>query len=206
MYQVLRLNGCQTEGIFRVSADVDEVNSLKNKLDKWELPELSSSMGTFYLIYSFVNSYFVYYLQILDAHAPASLLKLWYRELYEPLIPDILYHECVTTETPQHANDIVNRLPTLNRLVIIISLTSISHVYKLYAVSHFFLFTGAYIPCTFFAIILSARSCGKYKDGFSKFGYGICTQLFKMHIIRSSNNIRKRKKRNGIYADANTAS
>lgn len=26
-----------------------------------------------------------------DAHAPASLLKLWYRELYDPLIPDEFY-------------------------------------------------------------------------------------------------------------------
>ncbi|PSN44409.1 hypothetical protein C0J52_05744 [Blattella germanica] len=70
--EVLRLQGAQTEGIFRVSADVDEVNSLKNRIDHWELPN-----------------------DITDAHAPASLLKLWYRELYEPLIPDSMYTECV---------------------------------------------------------------------------------------------------------------
>lgn len=45
------MNGFQTEGIFRVSADVDEVNTLKSKLDKWELPELSSSMGQFVSIF-----------------------------------------------------------------------------------------------------------------------------------------------------------
>lgn len=52
--EVLRLQGCQTEGIFRVSADVDEVNSLKTKIDHWEVPT-----------------------ETVDAHAPASLLKLW---------------------------------------------------------------------------------------------------------------------------------
>ncbi|KAH7970535.1 hypothetical protein HPB49_009935 [Dermacentor silvarum] len=29
-----------------------------------------------------------------DPHVPASLLKLWYRELHDPLIPAALYQEC----------------------------------------------------------------------------------------------------------------
>lgn len=94
--EVLRLQGCQTEGIFRVSADVDEVNSLKTKIDHWEVPT-----------------------ETIDAHAPASLLKLWYRELYEPLIPDSLYSECVTHhDDPEIALAIVQRLPNLNKLVL----------------------------------------------------------------------------------------
>jgi len=80
-----------------VSADVDEVNALKNRLDHWELPQ---DLAT-------------------DAHAPASLLKLWYRELYEPLIPDVLYNECVNHhDQPEKAVAIVKRLPELNRLVL----------------------------------------------------------------------------------------
>lgn len=43
--QVLLLSGKATEGIFRVSADVDEVNWLKSRLDRWDVPEHKSTMG-----------------------------------------------------------------------------------------------------------------------------------------------------------------
>ncbi|KAB0801536.1 hypothetical protein PPYR_05890 [Photinus pyralis] len=93
--QVLRLHGLSTEGIFRVSADVDEVARLKAQMDRWEISEPS------------------------DAHVPANLLKLWLRELYEPLIPDSLYSECVAEPmTGRRACDLVMRLPTLHRLVL----------------------------------------------------------------------------------------
>ncbi|XP_058129012.1 hornerin isoform X2 [Anopheles coustani] len=95
--QVLLLNGKQTEGIFRVPADVDEVNVLKKQLDCWQFPEDKGTM---------------------DAHTPASLLKLWYRELYDPLIPDELYDECVQTEDPVEAAAIVEKLPKINKLVL----------------------------------------------------------------------------------------
>lgn len=96
--QVLALNGRETEGIFRVSADVDEVNALKAKIDNWELPDAST---------------------LTDAHAPASLLKLWYRELYEPLIPDALYAACVAAGTDFAAcTRALHRLPPINRLVL----------------------------------------------------------------------------------------
>jgi Rho GTPase-activating protein 39 len=55
---------------------------------------------------------------LLDAHAPASLLKLWYRELYDPLIPDALYEECVQTDVPEEANKIIDKLPPINKLVL----------------------------------------------------------------------------------------
>jgi len=41
----LLLNGKQTEGIFRVSADVDEVNCMKNRLDRWDVPDYKNTLG-----------------------------------------------------------------------------------------------------------------------------------------------------------------
>ena len=43
--QVLALSGRDTEGIFRVPADVDEVNALKANVDSWELPDASMLTG-----------------------------------------------------------------------------------------------------------------------------------------------------------------
>jgi Rho GTPase-activating protein 39 len=43
--QILILMGKQTEGIFRVPADVDEILWLKQCIDKWEIPENKSTMG-----------------------------------------------------------------------------------------------------------------------------------------------------------------
>jgi Rho GTPase-activating protein 39 len=42
---ILQLQGKQTEGIFRVPADVDEVMCLKAYVDKWEFPENKGTMG-----------------------------------------------------------------------------------------------------------------------------------------------------------------
>lgn len=80
----------------RVPGDIDEVNSLKLRCDQWMLPA-----------------------DCPDPHVPASLLKLWYRELREPLIPSNLYEECIENHTdPNIAIAIVKRLPEINRLVL----------------------------------------------------------------------------------------
>jgi len=50
----------------RVPGDIDEVNSLKLELDQGKIR---------------VD-------KLHDPHVPASLLKLWFRELEEPLIPE----------------------------------------------------------------------------------------------------------------------
>ncbi|XP_061181121.1 rho GTPase-activating protein 39-like isoform X4 [Saccostrea echinata] len=94
--EVLRYNGAQTEGIFRVPGDIDEVNALKLKCDQWSLPT-----------------------DCVDPHIPASLLKLWYRELYEPLIPAEFYEQCILNyQNPEAAIDVVSKLPDINRLVL----------------------------------------------------------------------------------------
>lgn len=72
---MIRLNGLSTEGIFRVPADMEEVNSVKCRFDQWEMVLCS------------------------DCHTAASLLKLWLRELYEPLVPDDFYEDAITLAT-----------------------------------------------------------------------------------------------------------
>lgn len=49
----------------------------------------------------------------------ASLMKLWYRELEEPLIPMDFYKQCVSNcDDPVAAITVVQSLPELNRLVL----------------------------------------------------------------------------------------
>uniref|UniRef100_H3BHK9 Rho GTPase-activating protein 39 n=1 Tax=Latimeria chalumnae TaxID=7897 RepID=H3BHK9_LATCH len=94
--QVLAHGGAQTEGIFRVPGDIDEVNALKLQVDQWRIPE-----------------------SLADSNIPASLLKLWYRELEEPLIPQKFYKQCISNyENPEAAVAVVHLLPELNRLVL----------------------------------------------------------------------------------------
>lgn len=94
--EVLGLNGDQTEGIFRVPGDIDEVNSLKLQVDQWKIPT-----------------------GLEDPHIPASLLKLWYRELEEPLIPHEFYDECIRHyDNPEAAVTVVMGLPHINKLVL----------------------------------------------------------------------------------------
>ncbi|XP_051515272.1 rho GTPase-activating protein 39-like [Myxocyprinus asiaticus] len=93
---VLALDGAQTEGIFRVPGDIDEVNALKLQVDLWNIPENLS-----------------------DPNIPASLLKLWYRELEEPVIPQSFYKQCISHyEDPDAAISVVQSLPEFNRLVL----------------------------------------------------------------------------------------
>lgn len=50
---------------------------------------------------------------------PASLLKLWYRELEEPLIPHEFYDECINHyDNPEAAVNVVLGLPHINKLVL----------------------------------------------------------------------------------------
>ncbi|KAG7488293.1 hypothetical protein MATL_G00033050 [Megalops atlanticus] len=94
--EVLGLNGDQTEGIFRVPGDIDEVNALKLQVDQWKVPT-----------------------GLEDPHIPASLLKLWYRELEEPLIPHEFYDECISHyDSPEEAVNVVLGLPHINKLVL----------------------------------------------------------------------------------------
>ncbi|XP_065670803.1 rho GTPase-activating protein 39 isoform X2 [Hydra vulgaris] len=92
---ILLHNGLQTEGIFRVPGDIDEVNSLKIHVDNWKVP-----------------------MHMNEPHVAASLLKLWFRDSYEPLIPQRFYDQCIhNCDNTEVCLNIVNSLPALNKLV-----------------------------------------------------------------------------------------
>ena len=55
-----------------------------------------------------------------DPHVLASLLKLWLRELADPLVPDEMYNDCIAeSRDPSACVRIVHRLPTINRRVVL---------------------------------------------------------------------------------------
>uniref|UniRef100_A0A8C2TEL8 Rho GTPase activating protein 39 n=1 Tax=Coturnix japonica TaxID=93934 RepID=A0A8C2TEL8_COTJA len=81
---------------YRVPGDIDEVNALKLQVDQWKIPT-----------------------GLEDPHVPASLLKLWYRELEEPLIPPEFYDRCISHyENPDAAVAVVHSLPRINKMVL----------------------------------------------------------------------------------------
>ena len=95
---ILALGGQRSEGIFRVPGDSDSVSELKLRIDR----------GYYTLE------------QVDDPHVLASLLKLWLRELCDPLVPSEMYNECImSANNPQACVQIVHRLPTINRRVIL---------------------------------------------------------------------------------------
>ncbi|KIK68921.1 hypothetical protein GYMLUDRAFT_236804 [Collybiopsis luxurians FD-317 M1] len=95
---ILALGGTKSEGIFRVPGDGDSVSELKLRIDRG-----------------------YYNLEgVDDPNVLASLLKLWLRELCEPLVPEEMYNECVAnSKDPEACVHIVKRLPTISRRVVL---------------------------------------------------------------------------------------
>ncbi|KAJ3129235.1 hypothetical protein HK100_008764 [Physocladia obscura] len=103
---ILTLNGCKTEGIFRVPGDIDMVNELRIRLERGKYDVTGIS----------------------DPHVASSLLKLWLRELAEPLIPADLYDDCIDigreATIPESEEDVgalayelIGEMPDINRRV-----------------------------------------------------------------------------------------
>lgn len=85
----------RTEGLFRVPADPDQLMTTRARLDVFVIPVVP------------------------DAHVPAGLLKLWLRQLPEPLIPHAFYHRALTSsENPVEVSRLVQMLPLINQLVL----------------------------------------------------------------------------------------
>lgn len=78
---VIRLGGASTEGIFRRAAEVDDVNFFKNELEGGS--------------YGCVSSHNPGGVIVRDPLVVADILKIWLRQMPEPLIPYELYNNCV---------------------------------------------------------------------------------------------------------------
>ncbi|KAH7912259.1 Rho GTPase activation protein [Hygrophoropsis aurantiaca] len=95
---ILALGGTKSEGIFRVPGDSDSVSDLKLRIDRGYYTLSSTS----------------------DPNVLASLLKLWLRELHDPLVPEEMYNDCIThARDPDACVRLVQRLPTINRRVVL---------------------------------------------------------------------------------------
>lgn len=94
---ILLLKGTSTEGIFRVPGFIDEVRMLRMRIERGQ--------------YSIEG--------IHDPSTAASLLKLWLRELTEPVIQSKFYERCLMVGSDvDEAIRILDELPTHNRNVL----------------------------------------------------------------------------------------
>ncbi|KAK6059423.1 RhoGAP domain protein [Cooperia oncophora] len=85
----------RTEGLFRVPADPDQLMATRARLDMFVVPVVH------------------------DPHVPAGLLKLWLRQLPEPLIPHAFYQRALAaSENPSELARLVKILPSINQLVL----------------------------------------------------------------------------------------
>ena len=137
-----------------------------------------------------------------DAHVPASLLKLWYRELYESLIPDELYQECVQyCADPERAVAIVHRLPEFHRLVLS------------YLIRFLQVFRSNYLCLTWNSIfarfpppdLFADRSVFRDQNGRQQLGDGHGAQLPPLQRFGPQSHLRQRPQRNGFHPDTDPA-
>ncbi|KAI1280339.1 Rho GTPase-activating protein 39 [Halotydeus destructor] len=110
---ILKTGGVQTEGIFRIAADSDELSFIKLVIDCINF-DLLESDGDILVLLNHSQE------EPIDVHVFSCLLKQWFRSLAEPLIPYHLYETCLeAASSPREATAIVTeRLPKLNKLVL----------------------------------------------------------------------------------------
>ncbi|KAJ1498090.1 Rho GTPase activating protein 39 [Coelomomyces lativittatus] len=139
---VLHLQGPSVEGLFRVPADPTLVYMLKTQLEFHRYPP--GVLATVPTPTSWTSSTAPPlpssgllltqgpgkdsggggggggggpWMTRIDPHVPAAVLKLWLRELLEPLIPDTLYDECLAhaqMDDPKRSVMFLKKLPRLH--------------------------------------------------------------------------------------------
>ncbi|CAG5094744.1 Oidioi.mRNA.OKI2018_I69.XSR.g13831.t1.cds [Oikopleura dioica] len=96
--EIIRLGGFTTEGIFRLPGEIDKVHALKTQVEDYEIVDTSS----------------------VDCHVACSLLKLWFRELSEPIFPLSITEEILDcSEDMESSIAIVAKLPAENQATLL---------------------------------------------------------------------------------------
>jgi len=103
---ILALDGPNTEGIFRITGTTSEVNRLKKQINEHDFSIDSTS----------------------DPHVLAGLLKLWLRELVEPVIPSELYYQCIKSRSKDDVSRLISTIPDINKEVINYLMVFLKHV------------------------------------------------------------------------------
>eukprot|EP01132_Coremiostelium_polycephalum_P007764 gene7764-9556_t len=94
--KLMALDALKTQGIFRVNGNVIDINSIKKRFDDGNY-EISANE---------------------NVYTVASLLKLWLREISDPLIPVSMYDSCIQTSTIEQVLNIIQTLPLTSQRVI----------------------------------------------------------------------------------------
>ena len=107
---ILRAGGAQSEGILRLSADADAVQTLKARCEQWQtllrpLGELRTDPHAPVIPF-----------ECSDPHVLAGVLKLWLRELREPLVSPQLYEQCIAAfADAERCRGLLESLPLVQR-------------------------------------------------------------------------------------------
>ena len=113
------MGGAEQEGIFRIGGDVEEMIMIKLYIDCMQLEnEIDNDFIT--LCNQWKTMSLSKEEMCIDVNTFACLLKQWFRELKEPVIPYNLYSQAINScESPTNAIFLIEKkLPPINKLVI----------------------------------------------------------------------------------------
>lgn len=107
--KLIETGGAETEGIFRCAADHDLIAQLRLEIDCVDFRKITDAKQ----VHSLLSN-------VQDPHVIAGLLKLFFRQLYEPVFPVQIYDVCLESGHDGHtACRVFNeRLPNLNKDVV----------------------------------------------------------------------------------------
>jgi len=107
--KLIETDGLETEGIFRCAADHDVIAQLRLEIDCVDFRKITDAKQ----VYSLLSN-------VQDPHVIAGLLKLFFRQLQEPVFPSHLYEICLQSgQDNQLAYRVFNeRLSNLNKDVV----------------------------------------------------------------------------------------